>query len=355
MPDDLRDFVLPDPHPLTDQAEARFALNPAVVALPYGERPEPNFASAPVMIGFGDPEPGLEPESADPEPPLLDLSRAAEEPQLRTTDRDRRDWVIDLTAAFAVHLLSVLLFLYWTAGPAEMPPPIPVQLLLEPPPPSPEPPKPPEAKPPVETKPPAPGTLASVDIGGGGKPEKSATDNDTPDEASAAAPEHKPAAPPMLVSALPKVVVPPPQPLPDVKADPPDPARPVKPAVRPAAVRPAPIHHPGRHPAEIPGPDATRDEYLAYCMSLVRQHYGVLPASFLAGRQGLTVLKILVLSDGTIARIQILHPSGYSDVDQRVEQMIAAVRRFPPLPQWIQQPSIALNFELAFPQGLVEQ
>ena len=59
--------------------------------------------------------------------------------------------------------------------------------------------------------------------------------------------------------------------------------------------------------------------------------YSVLPPSFLAGRRGVTVLKIVVRGDGTIARTEVAHHSGYGDIDSKVEQMIAAVRRFPPL------------------------
>jgi TonB family protein len=69
----------------------------------------------------------------------------------------------------------------------------------------------------------------------------------------------------------------------------------------------------------------------------------------------MTIVNILVLGDGTIARVDVARHSGYSDIDGRVEQMIAAVRRFPPLPQWIQRSSITMTYELAFPEGLQER
>jgi TonB family protein len=59
-----------------------------------------------------------------------------------------------------------------------------------------------------------------------------------------------------------------------------------------------------------------------------------------------------VLDDGTVARVSVMRSSGYTDIDLRVEEMIRATGRFPPLPQWIQGPSIGLVFTLPFPEGL---
>ena len=100
------------------------------------------------------------------------------------------------------------------------------------------------------------------------------------------------------------------------------------------------------------GPAASRDEYLAYILELTKQHIDLLPLSYVAGRRGETVLSIRVLDDGTIARISIAESSGYPDIDRKVEEMVQAVRRFPPLPQWIQAPSIELNLQLRFPEAL---
>jgi hypothetical protein len=44
--------------------------------------------------------------------------------------------------------------------------------------------------------------------------------------------------------------------------------------------------------------------------------------------------------------------SGYPEIDERVEQMIRAVGRFPPLPQWYQGESMRLEFRLQFPEAL---
>lgn len=348
-PDDLREFPLPDPRLLTgDEAEVAFSLNPAAVELPPGERPEPKLANAPPMIGFDDPAP--EAEAADPDPPLLDVARAVDEPEPRMTDQERRDWIIDLTAAVGVHLLSFLVFMYWTAAPAEVAPPIPVTLVLEEPPPKPAPPR--QAKP--ETKPP-PGRLASIAIGDpAAKPAKPAAATPPVDEPQKprAAPPRRPAPPrPELVSALPK---PAPMPEPQLKLSEPvappaarEPAAP-PPPVRHAAVRPAP-HSPAERPwGKIPGPAATQDEYLAYANALIRHYQEMIPRSLLSGRSGIVVISILVLADGTIARVAIKESSGYPEIDQRAERMVAAVKRFPPLPQWFQGPSMMLSYHMIF-------
>ena len=102
----------------------------------------------------------------------------------------------------------------------------------------------------------------------------------------------------------------------------------------------------------VPGPAATRDEYLAYLVTLTRRHIDLLPPHLIGDRRGETVLELLVLGDGTIAKIEVARGSGYPEIDERIEQMVAAVRRFPPLPQWYQGRAIALNFKLRFPEAL---
>jgi len=108
------------------------------------------------------------------------------------------------------------------------------------------------------------------------------------------------------------------------------------------------------HRAKYPGPTASRDEYLAYVHSLIRQHYNMLPLAMVGGRRGETRVEFLVLDDGTIAMVRVRQSSGYPDIDARVEQMIVAVRRVPPLPQWFQGPNMALILDLPFPDALRE-
>jgi len=114
-----------------------------------------------------------------------------------------------------------------------------------------------------------------------------------------------------------------------------------------------PAHTEARR-AKYPGPAATRDEYLAYVHSLIRQHYNLLPLSMIGGRHGEADIEFVVLDDGTIGMIKVRQSSGWQDIDARVELMIAAVRRVPPLPQWFQGPSMALILHLPFPEALRE-
>jgi TonB family protein len=161
-----------------------------------------------------------------------------------------------------------------------------------------------------------------------------------------------PPPPPELASALPKPV-PDPQlaALPDIPRPPPPVERPAP--ARKAAMRPIARPRPPGRPATLPGPAATKDEYLAYCQELIRRYYGMLPPALLAGRSGVTRLSIVILDDGTIARIAIERGSGYPDIDERLERMVAAVRRFPPLPQWFQGPSLPVLYNQVFRDGVL--
>ena len=114
-----------------------------------------------------------------------------------------------------------------------------------------------------------------------------------------------------------------------------------------------PAHTTARR-AKYPGPAATRDEYLAYVHSLIRQHYDMLPLAMVGSRRGETQVEFVVLDDGTIGAIRLRQSSGWQDIDARVELMIAAVRRVPPLPQWFQGPSMGLVLNLPFPDALRE-
>jgi len=78
----------------------------------------------------------------------------------------------------------------------------------------------------------------------------------------------------------------------------------------------------------------------------------MLPLSMVGPRRGITTLTIRVLDDGTVARIAIAQSSGYPDIDERIERMVAAVGRFPPLPQWFQGPRMELRLRLQFPEAL---
>ncbi len=263
-----------------------------------------------------------------------------------------------LAGSLILHLLPLLFLLHWSIPPAEAPQPIPVRLVMEPPPPP----------PPTEKKPP-PGRLASEDMGRPAPQPNNSPPQPAPAEpqiaaanppAAAPEPSAKPPSAPALVSALPEptpspetqlaMTEPPPQlPRAPALALPPAPPtqRPTKQVVAARLPHPAPAPH----AAKVPGPDATRDEYLAYCQALILRHGDLVPPAFLSGRSGVAILSILVLGDGTIARIAIERGSGYPDIDARIEQMVASVHRFPPLPMWMPDSRLALVYEQPFRNG----
>jgi TonB family protein len=91
--------------------------------------------------------------------------------------------------------------------------------------------------------------------------------------------------------------------------------------------------------APMPGQSA-HEEYLIY---LIRR-IGPLPVEVVGNRQGETRIGVFIRVDGTIMRVVVLQSSGYSDLDLRVQQMVAAIERLPPLAQDI--PSSSAQFEL---------
>jgi TonB family protein len=260
-------------------------------------------------------------------------------------------------ASLVLHLLPLLLLLNWPMHPPAEVTPIPVQLVFQPPP-APKPAPEPRLKP--ETRPP-PGRIASVDMG---EVRKNGHDEAKSEEPAAkkepAATTESPLEAPQQTAFLP-----PPPALPDPPAlelpKPPEHkpiAAPKPPKSSMAArrlVRRAPEQaHLWTRLAKYPGPAATRDEYLAYLAALARQHIGLLSPALIAGRRGETIINVLVLDDGTVAMLKVGLSSGYPDIDARVEQMIRAVGRFPPLPQWYQERAMLLEFRLHFPEALAD-
>ena len=280
-------------------------------------------------------------------------------------DRERMRWPGTI-GSLVLHLLPLLLLVEW---PIEAPPeiePIAVQLVVEPPPPEqvlkPVPPPPP-------FKPPPPGRLASEDLGDTEAKEAGREPKNPPAAKDAPPPEVRPNETPPQTA---EVVPPPPpekaEPPPETPQQtaaivpPPPPEKPPtpKPQPKPAQTTRPMLHweeepaHTEARRAKYPGPAATRDEYLAYVHSLIRQHYNLLPLSMIGGRHGEADIEFVVLDDGTIGMIKVRQSSGWQDIDARVELMIAAVRRVPPLPQWFQGPSMALILHLPFPEALRE-
>jgi outer membrane biosynthesis protein TonB len=259
----------------------------------------------------------------------------------------------------------LLLLIEWPMKAPPEPEPIAVQLVFEPPPPpqQPAPPKP-------EFKPPPPGRIASEDFGDTEVKKASREPNDTPAAKEAPPPPPaKPETPPPEKTEAPppapQKIEPPPPETPQQTAGivpPPPPEKPPPPKAqpKPSQATQRPLHweeelgHAATRRAKYPGPAATRDEYLAYVHSLIRQHYNLLPLAMVGGRRGETQVEFVVLDDGTIGAIRLRQSSGWQDIDARVELMIAAVRRVPPLPQWFQGPSMALVLNLPFPDALRE-
>ena len=307
-----------------------FEIDSTVKAAPEAARREPVLTAARFPAVFDDP--------GGPSPRRLDTARATAEPDQAPSPR-RRALPLGLIGSLGLHLSPLLVLLHWSSAPADIAAPIPVQLVLEEPPPSP----PPAPAP----KPPPLGRRASEDVG----ETKAEPDRSPETQIAAALPRPAPSPAPEPVPELPK-----PAPAPERAALPPEPkpthAEPrMKQAVA-ARLAPNPRAQMPNLRGQVPGPGATRDEYLAYCMSLIRRHFGLLPPSFIAGRHGATMLTIVVLDDGTIARIAIAQSSPYPDIDARIEEAVAAVRRFPPLPQWIQGASVSLTLQLGYPGGL---
>jgi TonB family protein len=251
--------------------------------------------------------------------------------------------------SLVLHLLPVLLLLDWPLRPPAAVTPIPVRLVF-PPPTKPSPVKP-LPKPEVRSP---PGRLASDDIG------DTTTRGHDPLKRDAATAENPATAgtPPREPEQKTAAVIPPP-PMPGASGLPNEkPAHePPRPKLKPAVPQPllrradARIHYLPR-PARVPGPAASRDEYLAYLKYLTLKHLNMLTLSMVGGRRGQTVIDILVLDDGTVATLKVGQSSGYPDIDRQIEAMIHAVGRFPPLPQWFQGPSMQLEFKIRFPEAL---
>jgi TonB family protein len=78
----------------------------------------------------------------------------------------------------------------------------------------------------------------------------------------------------------------------------------------------------------------------------------LLPRSLVGTRRGETVVRVAVRRDGVIDRVSIARPSGYPDIDERVEQMVAAVGKFPPVPDAFAGSPVELDLDFFFPEAL---
>jgi periplasmic protein TonB len=164
-------------------------------------------------------------------------------------------------------------------------------------------------------------------------------------------PASPPAAPPR--QSLAAITPPPPAPAPPPEPPPRKPAAvTLAPAVPPTPPTPNSAAAADLREAQIPGTDPAQSDYFSRLAALTRDHLDLLPLAFLGGRRGLTILSIHVQSDGTIGQIAVKRSSGYPDIDTRIEEIVAAVGRFPPLPERFQKPNLDLDFNLIFPDAL---
>lgn len=292
---------------------------------------EPSFASAPFFVEFGEP--------ARLDPKRVGLTWEVP-PPVRTGLRPLSSF-----SALLVHLLPFLLLITWPTATNEGPALIPIQLVIQEPPPPP----PPVPEAPQPPKPPTQGKLASEDMG------------DVKPKTTGAAPTTAPPAPgekqPDPNEAQTAAAAATPPPLPPPKPAPPKEHSPVqlpKPSGIPAPKAQDPPQEASRA-AKYSGPAASRDAYLAYLVTLTKQHLDLLPMSVVGTRRGETVVSVTVQNDGTISHISLVRSSGYADIDQRIEQMVAAVQKFPPVPQWFQGNSIELELRLRFPEALARE
>ncbi len=316
-------------------------------------------------------EPGLlsarPPETA--ETMRLDPTRVEFDPGPQPTER-RLSW--GPVGALALHLLPLLTLLDWPHTPPEITPPvIPIQLVIEQPPPPSQPAEPkPLANPPPHRRasddmaPTAVDTPAA-EVGrndplpNAGEPSPPSAETQT----VLVAPPLPPSPPVLHIEAM----AAPPPPAAEARtaaaASPAPPPR-AAPYKESAAVRmpkslesvwplPLPEDQPrgGRRSARLVGPPAIRDEYCANALRLTLRHIGLLPRSLTGARQGATLLTFRVLEDGTINSVRVAQSSGYPDIDARIERMVVEVRRFPPLPQWM-GPWMDFTLSLHFPHPL---
>jgi len=294
-------------------------------ALADDERPEPVLAAAPFFVEFD------EPDLLDPE--RMGLIWELQPASPRTIE------MRSPLASFAFHVLPLLGLIIWPLMMIEPPLPIPVQLVFE------QPPPPPSAQPQQQPKPPQMevpprGPLSSVDQG-------------AINQAADLGRSSDPLTPPSAGQAQPATAIVPPVPQPK-----PTPPKEDQPAVHPPKPSGAQVAHHDDTPHEAPhsaryaGSAASRDDYLAYLVTLTRQHIDLLPMSVVGDRRGETVISVVVYDDGRLGPIGVMHGSGYPDIDERIEKMVAAVGHFPPLPQWYQGNAVQLELTFKFPEAL---
>ena len=318
-----------------DEPLSEFEIDPTPIWPAEDGRLEPVFLAGLPWVEFEEFEViGVTPLPVElDEVAQLDPELGEEVPDEPSPAPRQRASAISLLGSLGIHLPTLLVLILWSSTPSELPGAIPVQLVVE-------------------------ETAAAPDEVLADRPQlQEASETPKADSAAAAAAAQPsiPQPPPQIAEvAPPPKPSRPPQPMPVALAKPVPATPPTKPA--PPASNPAPpASNPAPPEARAAGSDAARGDYLDYLVTLTRGHFDILPLAFLAGRHGRTILSVLVFEDGTISRIAVKHSSGYPDIDAKIEQMVAAVGRFPPVPESFKRPSVELDFNMIFPDALQQQ
>jgi outer membrane biosynthesis protein TonB len=261
----------------------------------------------------------------------LDPERNTPEPEDWLPKPRQRAAALSLCGSFGLHLLPLLVLIHWSSAPAEIADAMPVQLVFE---------EPPSGSSQEEGKPPPSPPLSETQL--------------IAEKSSGSGATYVPASPPVTPprQSLAAITPPPPAPAPPPEPPPRKPA-----AVTLAAAPPTPAASNSAatanlREAQIPGTDPVQTDYFSRLAALTRDHLDLLPLSFLGGRRGRTILSIHVQGDGTIGQIAVKRSSGYPDIDTRIEEIVIAVGRFPPVPERFQKPDLDLDFNLVFPDAL---
>jgi TonB family protein len=321
-------------------AFAEFAIDTAPIWSPDDARLDPIFMAGPLWFDFAEfdqreplpaqwPDEASLPAEVDAGP--LDRERIDAVPDAAPPAPHQRASKGSLLGSLGVHLLPLLLLIGWTGEPGESRGSIPVQLV-------------------IEQQSPAPPSEREA---GAAPPQAEQTAVAAATPPPPPAPLTPPVRPPRHIAAPP----PPPRqrvaapPVPKPSDLPPQPKQLAAVAV---ARREATEKVSRREAPRQPAPDGAmaREQYLAQLVALTWRHVDLLPSSFIRDRRGETLLAIRVLSDGTVADIGVVQSSGYPDIDARIEQMVTAIGRFPPLPPSLPGPSTELTMLLRFPQVL---
>ena len=104
-----------------------------------------------------------------------------------------------------------------------------------------------------------------------------------------------------------------------------------------------PPHNSPRH-ANYPGPNATKDAYLAYVQEMVQS---CLTPDVIAGLRSMgrpPDLSIALRRNGTILWINIIRSTGSATVDHMFLTVFDCVGRFPPVPNYITGSPVVLTY-----------